>query len=90
MKTINGRKFYTKEHRSKMTLQDFKSEFAMIPPPHYISPDGLYPERDKTRRQARHNHKPTWKPAKANMSPAEWKRIRRAKTNTKKAGVRSK
>jgi len=57
--------------RKKISFEYLKSLF-----PRY-EPLGHKPEK-ATKKGYVHNHRPTWKPPKPSMSPAEWKRRRRA------------
>jgi len=54
----------------KMSLDDLKSLFPAYEPNKYK------PER-ATKKGFKHNHKPTWKPPKADLTPAQWKEMRR-------------
>lgn len=57
----------------KMTLDDLRSMYPEKPF-HFVSPDGLIDTNGATRKRHRHNHKPTWKPRKVKLSPAEYRR----------------
>lgn len=46
---------------------------------------GNYKPRKATQKGFAHKHNPTWKPAKADMSPKEWHKTNRKKMQSKKA-----
>lgn len=43
------------------------------------------PIRKATKKGFQHKHNPTWKPAKAEMSPKEWHKANRKRLQSKKA-----
>lgn len=57
----------------KMTLNDLKSLFPAYEPNRYK------PEK-ATKKGVVHNHRPTYKPPKADRTPAQWKEMRRKMT----------
>jgi hypothetical protein len=65
------------KRNATMTKEDLVKLF-----PGY-DPSGHAPSK-ATQKGFAHQHKPTWKPPKAKMSPAEWGRMQRRK----KAGVK--
>lgn len=58
---------------NKMTLIDLKGLF-----PPYMGMKGGNAS-SATRKGYKHNHKPTWKPAKPDQTPAQWKRANHKK-----------
>jgi len=65
--------------REKLPFSFIKDLF-----PRY-EPFGHKPEK-ATQKGYQHKHNPTWKPAKAAMSPAAWSRKRRAERLAKSKG----
>lgn len=58
--------------KKKMSLQDLKDLYPAYEPQKF-QPSGA------TRRGFVHAHKPTWKPPKSKLTPAQWHRMKRGK-----------
>lgn len=64
--------------KSTMSWEDVKAIWS-APVPGKLIP------RKATQKGFAHKHNPTWKPAKADMSPKEWHKANRKKMQSKKA-----